>query len=222
MLVVDERCKHRVGDTRRARDHELDIGHARANFRKGRRDDGGDAFQLSSGGRWLHRAHEGALLVTDSHGSPIRDLSRLAEVDDAQLVETVKTVWIHGARELWAASPPQLHARVVVRSIPLFEALPAWEEPEEDAPDEPEPVADEVPELERLAEDPAEDEPGVTRGPAEPVGPEHAAWLKGEIARRFNVPVRYVIYSHSHADHSSGAAVFKDTARIISHEALSP
>jgi glyoxylase-like metal-dependent hydrolase (beta-lactamase superfamily II) len=29
-----------------------------------------------------------------------------------------------------------------------------------------------------------------------------------------------VIYSHSHADHSSGAAVFKDTARIIGHEAL--
>jgi glyoxylase-like metal-dependent hydrolase (beta-lactamase superfamily II) len=54
----------------------------------------------------------------------------------------------------------------------------------------------------------------------EPVGPEHAAWLKGELARRFNVPVKYVIYSHSHADHSSGAAVFKDTARIISHEAL--
>ena len=34
------------------------------------------------------------------------------------------------------------------------------------------------------------------------------------------MPVKYVIYSHSHADHSSGAAVFKDTARIIGHEAL--
>jgi glyoxylase-like metal-dependent hydrolase (beta-lactamase superfamily II) len=54
----------------------------------------------------------------------------------------------------------------------------------------------------------------------EPVGPEHAAWLKGELDRRFGVPVKYVIYSHSHADHSSGAAVFKDTARIIGHEAL--
>ena len=54
----------------------------------------------------------------------------------------------------------------------------------------------------------------------EPVGPEHAAWLKGELARRFGVPVKYVIYSHSHADHASGAEVFKDTARIIGHEAL--
>ena len=40
----------------------------------------------------------------------------------------------------------------------------------------------------------------------EPVGPEHAAWLKGELDRRFGVPVKYVIYSHSHADHASGAA----------------
>lgn len=54
----------------------------------------------------------------------------------------------------------------------------------------------------------------------EPVGTEFATWLKGELARRFGVPVKYVIYSHSHADHSSGAAVFKDTARIIGHEAL--
>ena len=54
----------------------------------------------------------------------------------------------------------------------------------------------------------------------EPVGPEHAAWLKSELARRFGVPVKYVIYSHSHADHASGAAVFKDTARLIGHEAL--
>ena len=54
----------------------------------------------------------------------------------------------------------------------------------------------------------------------EPVGPEHAKWLKGELARRFGVPVKYVIYSHSHGDHASGAAVFADTARIIGHEAL--
>jgi glyoxylase-like metal-dependent hydrolase (beta-lactamase superfamily II) len=54
----------------------------------------------------------------------------------------------------------------------------------------------------------------------EPVGTEHATWLKGELARRFGVPVKYVIYSHSHGDHASGAAVFADTARIIGHEAL--
>lgn len=54
----------------------------------------------------------------------------------------------------------------------------------------------------------------------EPVGTDFATWLKGELDRRFGVPVKYVIYSHSHADHASGAAVFKDTARIIGHEAL--
>src|SRR5690606_21773640 len=54
----------------------------------------------------------------------------------------------------------------------------------------------------------------------EPVGTEFATWLKGEIASRFGVPVRYVIYSHSHADHASGAAVFADTAEIIAHESL--
>lgn len=54
----------------------------------------------------------------------------------------------------------------------------------------------------------------------EPVGVEFAAWLKEELAERFDVPVKYVIYSHSHADHASGAAVFADTARIIGHEAL--
>ena len=54
---------------------------------------------------------------------------------------------------------------------------------------------------------------------AEPVGTDQGTWLKGELARRFpNVPVKYVIYSHRHADHGSGAAVFADTARLIGHE----
>ena len=43
-----------------------------------------------------------------------------------------------------------------------------YDEPEP----EPEPEAEPVAELERLAEDPPEDEEGVTRGPAEPVKPE--------------------------------------------------
>jgi len=54
----------------------------------------------------------------------------------------------------------------------------------------------------------------------EPIGTEFATWLKAELQRRFGVPVKYVIYSHSHGDHASGAAVYKDTARIIGHEAL--
>lgn len=52
----------------------------------------------------------------------------------------------------------------------------------------------------------------------EPIGTEMASWLKAELARRFNVPVKYVIYSHSHWDHASGGAVYADTARFIGHE----
>ena len=54
----------------------------------------------------------------------------------------------------------------------------------------------------------------------EPVGTEFATWLKGELATRFKVPVKYVIYSHHHWDHGSGADVYADTARIIGHEAM--
>ena len=52
----------------------------------------------------------------------------------------------------------------------------------------------------------------------EPSGTEFATWLKAELARRFTVPVKYVIYSHSHWDHASGGAVYADTARFIGHE----
>lgn len=54
----------------------------------------------------------------------------------------------------------------------------------------------------------------------EPIGNEFATWLKGELASRFKVPVRFVIYSHHHWDHASGAAVYADTARIVGHEAM--
>jgi glyoxylase-like metal-dependent hydrolase (beta-lactamase superfamily II) len=52
----------------------------------------------------------------------------------------------------------------------------------------------------------------------EPVGTDMANWLKGELAQRFNVPVKYVIYSHHHWDHGSGGSVWADTARLIGHE----
>ena len=52
----------------------------------------------------------------------------------------------------------------------------------------------------------------------EPIGTEFATWLKAELDRRFHVPVKYVIYSHSHWDHASGAAIYADTARLIGQE----
>jgi glyoxylase-like metal-dependent hydrolase (beta-lactamase superfamily II) len=55
---------------------------------------------------------------------------------------------------------------------------------------------------------------------ADPLNTGHAEWLKGELASRFGVPVRYIIYSHSHFDHVEGAAVFADTATIIAYEGV--
>lgn len=53
---------------------------------------------------------------------------------------------------------------------------------------------------------------------ADPIGREFATWLKAELAERFDVPVRYVIYSHRDYDHASGGEVFADTARFVAHE----
>lgn len=49
-------------------------------------------------------------------------------------------------------------------------------------------------------------------------------WLRDEIKRRFNVSVAYVIYTHGHADHISGAQVLqKDGAVVVANQrALEP
>jgi glyoxylase-like metal-dependent hydrolase (beta-lactamase superfamily II) len=52
----------------------------------------------------------------------------------------------------------------------------------------------------------------------DPINPGFATWLRGELDERFDVPVRYVVYSHSHFDHAAGGAVFEDTAVFIGHE----
>ena len=52
----------------------------------------------------------------------------------------------------------------------------------------------------------------------DPINADAAAWLKDELASRFDQPVKYVVYSHDHADHISGGEVFADTAVIIAHE----
>jgi glyoxylase-like metal-dependent hydrolase (beta-lactamase superfamily II) len=54
---------------------------------------------------------------------------------------------------------------------------------------------------------------------ADPINVEAANWIKTQLAERFpNTPVRYVLYSHHHQDHASGAAVFNDTAELVAHE----
>ena len=52
----------------------------------------------------------------------------------------------------------------------------------------------------------------------DPIDADAARWLKRELKRRFNKPVRYLIYSHDHADHISGGEVFTDTAVVVAHE----
>lgn len=47
---------------------------------------------------------------------------------------------------------------------------------------------------------------------------EASKWLKAEVKRVFNVPVKYVAYSHDHPDHASGGEVFADTAMFVAHQ----
>lgn len=50
----------------------------------------------------------------------------------------------------------------------------------------------------------------------DPISPDAAQWLNNEIQVRFNQPVKYVLYSHDHWDHVSGAAAFPE-ATIVAH-----
>ena len=52
----------------------------------------------------------------------------------------------------------------------------------------------------------------------DPTNSALAGWLKEQLDERFGLPVKYVIYSHSHNDHASGGEVFADTATFIGHE----
>jgi glyoxylase-like metal-dependent hydrolase (beta-lactamase superfamily II) len=52
----------------------------------------------------------------------------------------------------------------------------------------------------------------------DPINAEAAGWLKAEITKRFNQPIKYLIYSHDHRDHVAGGEVFGDTVLIIAHE----
>lgn len=49
----------------------------------------------------------------------------------------------------------------------------------------------------------------------DPINSEAALWLKQELAQRFGVPVKYVFYSHHHADHASGGEVFADSGAVV-------
>jgi glyoxylase-like metal-dependent hydrolase (beta-lactamase superfamily II) len=51
-----------------------------------------------------------------------------------------------------------------------------------------------------------------------------STWLLNEIKSRFHVPVKYVVYTHAHADHISGGQVFQNDGAIVvaNRRALEP
>ena len=52
----------------------------------------------------------------------------------------------------------------------------------------------------------------------------HSDLVEDEIKRRFSVPVSYVVYTHGHVDHISGAQVFQDEGALVvaNQRALEP
>lgn len=53
---------------------------------------------------------------------------------------------------------------------------------------------------------------------SDPINKGAANWLKAEIKKRFNQDVKYVVYSHDHADHIGGGEVYAETATFIAHK----
>jgi len=52
---------------------------------------------------------------------------------------------------------------------------------------------------------------------SDPINRDFSRWLKAEMATRFKVPVRYVLYTHRDWDHASGGVVWADTATFVGH-----
>jgi glyoxylase-like metal-dependent hydrolase (beta-lactamase superfamily II) len=61
------------------------------------------------------------------------------------------------------------------------------------------------------------DEGVIATDPGGLVDPSRPAAYMEAIASITDQPVRYVVYSHSHADHATGGGVFADTATFVSH-----
>ena len=56
---------------------------------------------------------------------------------------------------------------------------------------------------------------------ADPISTDFATWLKGQLDQRFpGIPVKYVVYSHSHWDHIEGGSVFAATAHFVGQEGV--
>ncbi len=51
----------------------------------------------------------------------------------------------------------------------------------------------------------------------DPINAAAATWLKDEVQKRFNVPIKYVVYSHHHQDHAAGGEVYGDDVIFVGH-----
>lgn len=53
----------------------------------------------------------------------------------------------------------------------------------------------------------------------DPINDAAASYLKEELAKRFTVPIRYLVYSHNHIDHTMGGHILADgDIRVVAHE----
>ncbi|MBM3647752.1 MAG: MBL fold metallo-hydrolase [Alphaproteobacteria bacterium] len=53
----------------------------------------------------------------------------------------------------------------------------------------------------------------------DPINAAAATWLKDELKKRWpDRPIKFVVYSHDHADHISGGEVWADTATVVAHD----
>jgi glyoxylase-like metal-dependent hydrolase (beta-lactamase superfamily II) len=53
----------------------------------------------------------------------------------------------------------------------------------------------------------------------DPINAAAATWLRDELKKRWpDKPIRYVVYSHDHADHISGGEVWADGAIVVAHQ----
>ena len=57
----------------------------------------------------------------------------------------------------------------------------------------------------------------IATDPASQFDPDRVNRYKAAIESVTDQPVRYVVYSHDHADHATGGGVFADTATFVSH-----
>jgi glyoxylase-like metal-dependent hydrolase (beta-lactamase superfamily II) len=53
----------------------------------------------------------------------------------------------------------------------------------------------------------------------DPINAAAAAWLKDEMKKRWpDKTIKFVVYSHDHADHIAGGEVWADTATVVAHD----